>query len=70
MSVKELGNVRAVYPYCTLSWNLFAVDDDLYFTAVTQEPSPPGEELSMSPDYAYWLLCAKGSELQQLWPAT
>ncbi len=67
VSVHDLGNVQTVLPYCTLSWNLFAVDDDLYFAAITQQPTPPGEDV-MNADTNYWLLRVEGRELKQLWP--
>jgi hypothetical protein len=66
--VHDLGNVQTVLPYCTLNWNLFAVDDDLYFAAISQEPTPPGDELPMGPDQTYWLFRVEGTELKQLWP--
>lgn len=69
ISVHDPGNVQAVLPYCTLSWNLFAVDDDLYFAALTQQPTPPGDQHSMGPDQTYWIFRAEGTELKQLWPA-
>ena len=69
ISTHDLGNVQAVLPYCTLNWNLFAVDDDLYVAAVTQQPTPPGEEV-MNPEQTYWLLHFEGTELKQLWPTT
>jgi hypothetical protein len=62
--------VQVVLPYCTLSWNLFAVDNELYFAAVTQRPTPPGDELAMNPELTYWLLQVRGTELKQLWPAS
>jgi hypothetical protein len=68
LSVHDLGNVQTVLPYCTLNWNLFAVDDDLYFAAISQEPTPPGDELPMGPDQTYWLFRVEGTELKQLWP--
>jgi hypothetical protein len=67
VSVHDFGNVQTVLPYCTLSWNLFEVDNDLYFAAITQQPTPPGEEV-MNPDTTYWLLRVEGTELKQLWP--
>jgi hypothetical protein len=67
VSVHDLGNIQTVLPYCTLSWNLFEVDNDLYFAAITQQPTPPGEEV-MNPDTTYWLLRVEGTELKQLWP--
>jgi len=70
LSVGDLEKVQVVLPYCTLSWNLFAVNNDLYFAAVTQWPTPPGDELAMNPDLTYWLLQVRGTELKQLWPAS
>lgn len=68
LSVRDPGNVQAAFPYCAVRWNLFAVDDDLYFAAITQRPTPPGEELAMNPDQTYWLLRVDSGELKQLWP--
>jgi hypothetical protein len=68
VSVHDLANVQAVLPYCALNWNLFTVDNDLYLAAVTQEPTPPGEEI-MNPDVTYWLLRVEGTDLKQVWPS-
>ena len=70
LSMRELANVQAVFPYCAVVWNLFRVDHDLYFAAVTEQPTPPDEELAMNPDTTYWLFRIDGGELKQLWPAT
>jgi hypothetical protein len=59
--------VKAVLPYCALNWNLFQLDDELYFTATTQAPTPPGYEI-MNPDQTNWLWRVDGTELKQLWP--
>ena len=45
ISVHDLKNVKAVLPYCALSWNFFQLDDDLYFAATTEQPTPPVEEM-------------------------
>lgn len=68
VSVNDPGNVKAVLPYCALGWNLFQLNDDLYFVAVTQPPTPPGEEI-MNPDQTRWLMRVEGEELKQVWPA-
>lgn len=67
ISIHDLGNVKAVLPYCALNWNLFQLDDELYFTATTQPPTPPGMEI-MNPDWTNWLWRVDGTELKQLWP--
>ena len=67
ISIHDLGNVKAVLPYCALNWNLFQLDDELYFTATTQPPTPPGLEI-MNPDQTTWLWRVEGTELKQLWP--
>jgi hypothetical protein len=68
ISVHDRENVQAVIPYCALSWNLFQLDDDLYFAATTQYPTPPEPDL-MNPDGATWLFHVEGTKLNQLWPA-
>jgi len=68
ISVNDPGNVKAVLPYCALGWNLFQLNDDLYFAATTQPPTPPGEEI-MNPDQTRWLMRVEGAELKQVWPA-
>ena len=70
LSLHDVGNVKTVLPYCTLAWNLFEVNGDLYFAAVTQLPTPPSDEPPMNPDQIYWLLRLDGAELKQLWPAS
>jgi hypothetical protein len=70
LSVHDVANVKTVLPYCTLAWNLFEVNGDIYFTAVTQQPTPPSEEPPMNPDQIYWLLRLDGAELKQLWPTS
>jgi hypothetical protein len=67
VSVHDRGNVKAVLPYCALNWNLFQLDDDLYFAATTQQPTPPGFEV-MDPEQTSWLFRVEGTELKQLWP--
>jgi len=67
ISTHDLGNVKVVLPYCALNWNLFQLDDELYFTATTQPPTPPGLEI-MNPDRTSWLWRVEGTELKQLWP--
>jgi hypothetical protein len=67
ISTHDLGNVKLVLPYCALNWNLFQLDDELYFTATTQPPTPPGYEI-MNPDQTSWLWRVEGTELKQLWP--
>lgn len=69
VSVHDLGNVQVVLPYCALHCNLFQLDDDLYFAAVTQQPTPPEAEM-MNPEQTGWLLRLEGMELKQLWPAS
>jgi hypothetical protein len=69
VSVHDRGNVQAVIPFCALSWNLFQLDDALYFAATTQYPTPPAPDL-MNPDGAAWLFHVEGTELKQLWPAS
>jgi hypothetical protein len=69
VSVHDLGNVKAVLPYCSLNWTLFQLDDDLYFAATTQAPTPPGEEV-MNPEQTNWLFRVEGTELKQLWPSS
>jgi hypothetical protein len=68
VGVQDLENIKVVLPYCTLSWNLFQLDDELYFAAFTQEPTPPGLEV-MNPDQTQWLFRVEGTELRQLWPS-
>ena len=68
LSLHDVGNVKTVLPYCTLAWNLFEVNGDLYFAAVTQLPTAPSDEPPMNPDQIYWLLRLDGTELTQLWP--
>ncbi len=67
ISIHDLGNVKTVLPYCALGWNFFQLDDELYFTATTQPPTPPGMEI-MNPDQTNWLWRVDGTELKQLWP--
>jgi hypothetical protein len=69
VSVHDLENVQIVLPYCALNWNLFQLDDDLYFAATTQQPTPPGEEI-MNPEQTSWLFRVEGTDLKQLWPAS
>ena len=69
ISVYDRGNVQAVIPFCALSWNLFQLDDDLYFAAITQYPTPPAPEL-MNPDAETWLFRVEGTQLKQIWPAS
>ena len=69
ISVHDRGNVQAVIPFCAVSWNLFQLDDDLYFAAATQYPTEPAPEL-MNPDGATWLFRVEGTELKQVWPAS
>ena len=70
LSIHDVGNVKTVLPYCALAWNLFEVNGDLYFAAVTQQPTPPSDEPPMNPDQTYWLLRVDGAELKQLWPTS
>ena len=69
ISVHDRENVKAVLPYCTVTWNLFQLDGDLYFAATTQRPTPPAPEL-MNPDQTGWLFRVEGTELKQLWPSS
>jgi hypothetical protein len=67
VSVRDRANIKAVLPYCALTWNLFDVDDDRYLAAITQQPTPPAEDL-MNPDTTYWLFRVANGDLQQMWP--
>jgi len=69
VSVHDRGNVQAVIPFCARGWNLFQLDDDLYFAATTQYPTEPAPDL-MNPDGATWLFRVEGAELKQVWPAS
>jgi hypothetical protein len=69
ISIHDLGNVQAVLPYCTLNWNVFQLNDDLYIAAITQRPTPPGEDI-MNADVTDWLLRIEGTELKQIWPSS
>jgi len=67
LSIQEIGNIKTVLPYCALNWHLFRLDDEVYFAAVTQPPTPPGYEI-MNPEQTKWLWRVEGTELKQLWP--
>jgi len=67
LSVQSAERVQAVLPYCALGWNVFELNEELYFTATTQEPTPPGE-LVMGPDWTPWLFRVEPSALRQIWP--
>lgn len=66
LSIQSAERVQAVLPYCVLSWNLFELNDELYFAATTQEPIPPGDV--MGPDWTLWLFRVEHSALRQIWP--
>ena len=59
ISVHDRGNVQAVIPFCAVGWNLFQLDDDLYFAATTQYPTEPAPDL-MNPDGETWLFHVEG----------
>jgi hypothetical protein len=68
ISVHDLKNVQAVLPYCARSWNFFQLDDELYFAAATEQPTPPVEGVMDHPVYTDWLFRVEETELKQLWP--
>jgi hypothetical protein len=61
--------VQAVLPYCARSWNFFQLDDELYFAAATEQPTPPDEGMMGHPEYTAWLFRVEETGLKQLWPA-
>jgi hypothetical protein len=67
LSVQSVERVQAVLPYCAVSWNVFELNEELYFTATTQAPTPPGEDV-MGPDWTPWLFRVEQSALRQIWP--
>jgi len=67
LSVQSVERVQAVLPYCVVSWNLFELNEEIYFAATTQEPTPPGGDV-MGPDWTRWLFRVEPSALRQLWP--
>ena len=67
VSVGAPENAKAVLPFCALSWNLFRLNNELYFSAGTEAPSLPGTE--MCPDSAFWLFGVEKGELKPIWPA-
>ena len=68
LSVQSADRVQAVLPSCVLSWNVFELNEDFYFAANTQEPTPPGEDV-MGPGWTSWLFRVDQSALTQIWPA-
>ncbi len=66
VSVGSPGNAKAVLPYCSMDWVLFRLNNELYFSAVTEAPTYPGTE--MCPDSARWLFGVENGELKQIWP--
>jgi len=70
ISVHDLKNVQAVLPYCARGWNFFQLDDELYFAAATEQPTPPDEGMMGHPDYTDWLFRVEETGLKQLWPAS
>jgi len=70
ISLHDFKNVQAVLPYCARSWNFFQLDDEFYFAAATEEPTPPEEGMMSHPEYTEWLFRVEGTGLKQLWPAS
>jgi hypothetical protein len=66
LSVQSEERVQVVLPYCVLGWSLFELNEELYFAATTQEPTPPGDV--MNPDWTQWLFRVEPSTLSQIWP--
>src|SRR5208283_15181 len=61
ISVHDFKNVQAVLPYCARSWNFFQLDDELYFAAATEQPTPPVEGVMDHPEYTDWLFRVEGT---------
>jgi hypothetical protein len=68
ISIGDGDNVQAVLPYCVLAWYVFLLDDDLYLSARTQAPLPPGQEV-MNPEWTDWLFSVGTTNLTRIWPA-
>ncbi|MGA2450317.1 MAG: hypothetical protein ABTD50_16715 [Polyangiaceae bacterium] len=67
LSVGEVISVQAALAPCVLGYNLFTLDDDLFFAASVQTPIPPDSE-AMNPNWTQWLLRVDARGVEQIWP--
>jgi hypothetical protein len=67
LSVGEVISVQAALAPCVLGYNLFTLDDDLFFAAWVQTPIPPDSE-AMNPSWTQWLLRVDARGVEQIWP--
>jgi hypothetical protein len=65
--VGEVTSVQAALAPCVLGYNLFTLDDDLFFAASVQTPIPPDSE-AMNPNWTQWLLRVDARGVEQIWP--
>jgi hypothetical protein len=63
LSIGNVSNAQLLLPYCAIQWNAFELNDSMYFSAITQQPTPPGEEI-MNPDQEYHIFRVNQDSLE------